>query len=186
MSQRYLLECECGFQLEVEPRNAGEIRSCGGCDRTLEIPPLREIRNLPLAQTTEAAKPRKSQGWTLGKGITFALSVPIMLICLCVFFYSRRLEQIYRADQPSIDDVIRKSNDKFLSADIANMTLTETYDEIWKPIRAESLLIRRTPQHILVNEFRQRMQNWMLGATVIGALALLAIFATLILPSDKP
>lgn len=88
-------------------------------------------------------------------------------------------------DSPTVDDVLKNSTDAFLSADIDNMTLNETWDTIWKPIRAESLLIRRTPFHIMFKERRETFKKWMIGTGVVGGLSLMAIIATLLLPGGK-
>jgi hypothetical protein len=54
----YLLECACGRQFTVTAGAAGTAMTCG-CGRTVPVPPLSSLRDLP-----EAADPRPAAAET--------------------------------------------------------------------------------------------------------------------------
>ena len=75
---RYLLSCTCGKSVPVELRQAGEKVPCA-CGATLDVPPLRELRRLPAAMTTDAVATASSR-WGVRQGaITASLIVAILL-----------------------------------------------------------------------------------------------------------
>ncbi len=56
MSNRYTLECACGAKTGVSPGQAGQELACQ-CGRTLSVPLLRELRQLPpFTEPTGAAR----------------------------------------------------------------------------------------------------------------------------------
>jgi hypothetical protein len=67
MSQ-YMLSCTCGQAVLVEPRQAGEQVTCT-CGARLEVPPLRQLRGLPLAPATDSGK---RSTWNVRKGVISA------------------------------------------------------------------------------------------------------------------
>jgi len=75
MAKCFLLPCECNHKLSVETRNAGSTIECPQCSATLDVPKLRELKNLePAIQDqgtgqSRAANPVKRHLFTLGLGI---------------------------------------------------------------------------------------------------------------------
>ena len=65
---KYLLTCECGKKIPVDVGQAGGSVTCS-CGAQLDVPALRNLRNLPLAQP-EAARSRTP--WNASKGFTAA------------------------------------------------------------------------------------------------------------------
>ncbi len=55
MSAKYLLPCPCGQRIPVEPSQAGETVCCC-CGATLEVPTMREIRQLKCVGLTAGAR----------------------------------------------------------------------------------------------------------------------------------
>ncbi|MBN2578245.1 MAG: hypothetical protein JXB10_04570 [Pirellulales bacterium] len=74
MSLKYYLPCKCGERLIVEPRQAGEIVVCR-CGQSLEVPTLRQLRNLDPLIEEVAATPST---WGLGQSLIL-LGVVILL-----------------------------------------------------------------------------------------------------------
>ncbi|MEN1681785.1 MAG: hypothetical protein AAGJ46_19560 [Planctomycetota bacterium] len=82
----YLLPCQCGQSIRVEPRQAGEKVTCSGCSDVLEVPSLRQIRELPPAPDESA--PRRSS-WSARQGVlTAGMLVTAALIGVGAYFYS--------------------------------------------------------------------------------------------------
>lgn len=47
-SHSYLVSCECGRELAVEAGQAGAVVTCHGCHKSVEVPRLTRLRELPL------------------------------------------------------------------------------------------------------------------------------------------
>src|SRR5438270_5564105 len=67
----YLLKCRCGNQVSVEVGRAGGQVTCK-CGAQLDVPPLRQLRHLPVA----AAEEKRSAVWGTRQGV---LTVSLLL-----------------------------------------------------------------------------------------------------------
>jgi hypothetical protein len=75
----YLLPCPaCSQKLTVSAARAGQSVLCS-CGQSLEVPPLRDLRQLELA--TDGDQPQST--WNRRKGLVF-LGCTIMVICACI------------------------------------------------------------------------------------------------------
>ncbi|MCC9606881.1 hypothetical protein LOC68_15645 [Blastopirellula sp. JC732] len=84
---KYLLTTDDGEQVVVTPTQAGEmIQTPSG--RTVEVPPLREMRTLPLYEEDSRSQSTGSRGeWNRAAGLLFAVGFVIMLIGLAYGSY---------------------------------------------------------------------------------------------------
>jgi hypothetical protein len=97
----YLLPCPaCSQKLTVSVAQAGQSVLCS-CGQSLEVPPLRDLRQLELA--TDADGPQSS--WNRRKGLVF-LGCTVMAICAIVAGYF--ITQLPRNPSP---DAVRKEID---------------------------------------------------------------------------
>lgn len=71
---KYLVECNCGNKLPVEVGQAGGRITCS-CGSAVDVPTLRKLRHLPLAEVKEA--PRNTVGWGARQGIMTASLVAV-------------------------------------------------------------------------------------------------------------
>lgn len=87
----YLLSCRCGRALPVEVGQAGEQIQCP-CGATLDVPPLRQLRQLPVAAAAHEAAPSR---WTAGHGAIAACLVLAGLAMLAAgwSYWSEPVEQ---------------------------------------------------------------------------------------------
>lgn len=92
MESKYLLPCNCGKKIVVEPGQAGQSIRCA-CGAELEVPTLMALRRLdpaePEHQQPGQAGPRPaaaSTGWGIRQGIVFFGSI-VTLIGLIVATY---------------------------------------------------------------------------------------------------
>src|SRR5438132_13154302 len=67
----YLLKCRCGNQAPVEVGQAGGKVICK-CGTQLDVPPLRQLRHLPVA----AAEEKRSVVWGARQGV---LTISLLL-----------------------------------------------------------------------------------------------------------
>jgi hypothetical protein len=75
---RYLLSCACGQTAQVETRQAGQQVVCQ-CGKKLDVPPLRQLRELPLAPGTDE---HVLSAWTARHGVITAALVLAMLLAI--------------------------------------------------------------------------------------------------------
>ena len=170
MTDLYLLPCECGQQLRVLPHQAGDVRRCV-CGRSVAIPTLRAIRQLPREANADTAKrPQHVDTWSWGQGLAFAASIPLLLIGLAVVALSLYQQTLLDTQAPSIDDVLKFSTGPLAQLDMENATPVQTW-EVWKPLRDLELDVRQTPRY-LAHRAAARGLQWRLG--VAGAVAVSA------------
>lgn len=79
---KYLLKTNDGEQVVVTTTQAGEmIQTPSG--KMVEVPPLRELKTLPVYEESVGSRPAGSQGeWNRAAGLLFALGFVIMLVGL--------------------------------------------------------------------------------------------------------
>jgi hypothetical protein len=83
----YYLPCDCGARSIVDANQCGRTISCQ-CGRTLEVPPLRELRQLaPAVATTPAAAPR---GWNPARGVALVALAPLVAAAAYGLYAFRR------------------------------------------------------------------------------------------------
>lgn len=68
MAKKHLLRCECGIDLLVEPRQAGQHVECT-CGQSVAVPGLSAIRALPEA---DEQAPESRGGWSVSHGVLTA------------------------------------------------------------------------------------------------------------------
>lgn len=89
METLYLLPCECGKDILVETRQAGDRVRCE-CGLEQEVPPLRRIRHLPQAQPATATTGSRgsSSSWGFRQGFLTAGSlIAILLLAGGMYFW---------------------------------------------------------------------------------------------------
>lgn len=99
MAAQYLLECTCGERHSVETRQAGTTISCQ-CGKTLEVPTLRGLKELPQKEVKSDAPPAE---WTLRQGIVTA-GVIVALILFGAGIVPWRHERAFQQSQDSLED----------------------------------------------------------------------------------
>jgi len=70
MSTLYQIGCDCGRKIQAEARQAGETLTCA-CGRTIDVPTLRGLAQLPQVQQQTATGRR----WTRTQGLCFLAGV---------------------------------------------------------------------------------------------------------------
>jgi hypothetical protein len=92
---KYLLNCGCGATLPVDVGQAGERVACP-CGATLEVPPLRKLRHLPVAPVPV----EESASWNARRGIVAALMI-LAAIPALIALWSRLTEPKVATFEPA-------------------------------------------------------------------------------------
>ena len=178
MSQQYLFTCECGEQIAILPRQAGESRSCQ-CGGQIVLPTFREIRQLPTLETDETKEKAKAN-WTIGHGLAFSFGIPILLIGLCWLGYDAWRYNRLNTEAPTVEDLIAASPDYLTQLDFEQLSLVDSYEQVWKPLEKLALRTRPTPGFVQRREFAKYLIRRMSIAGGGAALGLLLALGSIV------
>ena len=81
MTIKYLLPCECGASVPVDPAQAGQSVPCS-CGRQLAVPALRAVRQLPRCEAEKGPAPAPARRWNATQGALFGLGAAVTLASL--------------------------------------------------------------------------------------------------------
>ena len=172
MTDRYQLRCECGQELEICERQAGQELVCS-CGKNSVIPTLRQIRELPLAAPAVAAS-RPSTAWSYQRGILFSLGTLLLLTCLPMLAYVGWQRSQVDLSQPELDKIEYQ-------VDIDLLSPVDTL-ELWGFITTQSLFRNESPLHIQNRENAERLGWLMLVAGVLTVGGLIMVLVSLRYP----
>ncbi len=90
MSQQYLLPCPCGQTIPVEISQAGQLVTCVSCNEQIEVPTMREIRQLEPVESP--ADERSPTEWTTLRNLFFAggfaiTTIALIFTAICLYKY---------------------------------------------------------------------------------------------------
>lgn len=180
---KYQLTCTCGRAIPVEVSQAGQTVQCS-CGAKLEVPTMRLIRNLPVADSVvPAAKPRGTRPWPIGLSLVFALGMLALVGGLGVATYY----QLGRVNLHT-DEVEWDTLDK-AHAKIDKFTIVEAW-EAWTILRNDTIGPYNPPFFVV---HRMASEAWlanvkyslMVAATGL-ALALIAVLTRLATRHVRP
>ncbi|MDZ4817535.1 MAG: hypothetical protein SGJ20_01030 [Planctomycetota bacterium] len=103
----YLLTCQqCGRTIEVQPAQAGQQVHCD-CGAAIDVPKLRDLKNLPAAEVVPVEVAYGSSGWSARKGMILAgISIALIsLIFSTVLHFRPSIESQYTIVDPDVSDV---------------------------------------------------------------------------------
>lgn len=163
MSARYLLDCQCGERIPIRTRQAGESVPCR-CGCVIDVPTLRELRQLPAADDV-TQEPRRSN-WTVAHGLMFAIGILVTIIALGVVIQGARMRSELDIQRPD-------------AGDMTSMTLLETWDT-WERVRSYELDRSLVPVYVANRRRAAVLNKVVFAAGIFAAAGLLAVAAALI------
>jgi len=156
---KYLLPCDCGEDVPVEPRQAGETIACR-CGRSLQVPTMLEMAALEPAESSADSEPSAAT-WGLGEGLLLAgIVVCLCTLALAVFIVLKRPRFV-------TPEVIRQKTEALTPMDSIRL---------WRSFLRQGLR-RRTPQQQHAREDIVRRYHLLLGATTTLGLAGVALLS---------
>jgi len=173
----YLLNCECGKTIPVEVGQAGERVACE-CGATIEVPTLRKLRHLPVAQPKEA---KSRATWSAGKGfVTGGLIVAGLLVLAAAWS---------RLTEPAVPKFNLDEQLKVVDTELAKITPADTWMRwvmFYKPL-AEQGFSEAVYPHAEAIE-RQIAERRFLQRTLLAVAAVCAVVAIIAAfwPGSRP
>ena len=171
MSQKYALPCQCGQTFAVDVRQAGETVTCGGCGKPLEVPKLREIRQLAVIQPETATKHRRS--WSALEGSLFAGGLLALVIAVGAIGYTYFWKSQWDVSKPDISQIEFRH-------DIQDIPLTNSWD-LWQDYKKKRIDSRPTPYHIFAQNRVAELDRWIWGFGILAVVGGLHIVACAVL-----
>lgn len=165
---QYLLSCPCGKQTPVASSQAGETVRCK-CGELLEVPTLRGLRQLPVAEEPGAEREAAGQPfWSLGLGLLFVSGVALTLISLVVIVSLAGYISTLETEPPEM-----YTPDQFREL-MSDMTADRLWDS-WTQLRdLEQFPLRQPSDPPWIAERFQRSLSigMMVASGLIGALGI--------------
>lgn len=173
MTQQFQLVCDqCQNVLVVEPRNAGNTLKCGNCQAAVDVPKLRDLKQLePVAQS---AKPQTGRDWGQLSGGLFVFGILLLAIAIGSCVYLQVLRQRYRpyTEKPKIEEA---------NFSLDQASLTDTW-RFWESLlEVTDVSLRNEPIFLQARDAVKRLDFWQkifYGVATVGILSVLgSIFA---------
>ena len=164
MSQTFALTCSCGSTVPVSVKQAGSTVVCPACSNVIDVPKLRDIRQLePIESPTE----RRTRGnWSGLQGLLFVLGFLCMAIAAGSSYYTF-------AHRLHYDEVEKPQPEQIeFEHDINLITLVDSW-ETWKQFKDANLAGRPTPYYVYAQEQVERMDGWLKIFGIVATVGLI-------------
>jgi len=171
MSQ-YLLTCRCGKNVPVEVGQAGGQVICS-CGERLDVPTLRKLRHLPVADATVSAPP--SSTWGARQGImTVGIILAVVLAGIALWL---------RVSEPTVPVFDPAARGQSVDAALETMTPVQAWDlwiNIYRPMSEKGFARIEDPRKPIIEQFiaKQRFRQKTL-LIVAACCAIVAVAAAL-------
>ena len=113
--------------------------------------------------------------WTIGHGIAFSLGVPIVLVSLGWLGYNGWIRNRINTDAPTYNDIKAISVDFPSKVDFDKLTLVDSYERVWKPLRDLSIQTRPMPGFVARRKFAAHLGKHMAIAAIAASIGLMAV-----------
>ena len=173
-AMRYLLPCSCGNNVTIDPSQAGMAVSCQ-CGKSLEVPTLREIRQLEPAEDSGPARAMptkdKKAGWSAWRGAIFSVGVTILLLSLCAVVWAAYARTPYLEMQspPSLAEV--PVDESLL---------------LWQDFRDNGLVGARPWPYVEARRIASELTQLMYVAGGVAIVSLIAVVGSIVGQRSKP
>lgn len=170
--QSHRLRCECGVDLPVTTGQAGGKKVCPHCGKVVDIPPLRDLRRLPLVNE----KPVSSRvRWGFPASLTTAGVVIAMVSWVAAALLSARVTP-REASVVSDPAAIARSFDA--------APLPEVYG-IWWSVSRVGVDRGQTPEETAVNRISRGRLGMAYALVLFGGLGAIVAITGLILAAAR-
>jgi hypothetical protein len=166
---KYLLPCECGEKIPIEPRQAGETILCV-CGTTMRAPAMLDMTKLEVA-IAEESRPLAPTAWGVRHGLVLAgLAVAASAIALLIVIVAKRPEP---PDPPPTPEQIREEVGQWSPL------------ESWKRFRAAKATGLDPAPRKDVSEYAEQVTRYKMRLAA-AAIAILLGMALIVVPLVAP
>lgn len=173
MSQKFAVPCPCGASVVVEVRQAGDQVQCSACQQTVEVPRLRELKQLEPVSVSEPAAPVGVEtSWSGLPGGLFALGLLSLVIAGAAAYYT------YSIRSQMVEWVTPPQQKIEFELDIQDISLVRSW-ELWDQFKKIQLSRRPQPIHVMAKSRVTALENWLRffgGVATFGLLLMVVSF----------
>ena len=159
----YLLSCDCGAQFTIGTIDAGKTLQCAECEIEAVVPNLREIRQLPEAQSSST---QQKSTWGKQNGLIFSFGVILLTLGLGLAAF-----EFYQANQLDLRDT--RGDELLYGNAVIDQMPPLIVIEQWRIIRANGLGNQQDGEYQLNAKQYAKHQTyaiWELGGAAVGLL----------------
>ena len=180
----YLLKCDCGSELIITTRDAGQNLTCDDCQKTVVVPTLREIKNLKpnedASRTVDQTRTQKNAEWSAKTGYLFGV---LTIVTLAAFVTGGI--QSYRAYQYSLTEDFSPQMLEEGDSLIAGMGPLQLY-EAWNTVKELKLLAPETSEYQRAQVNFKKSMNAAIICYIIGSLCIIGLAVIMMMRKPKP
>ena len=180
----YLLKCDCGSELIITTRDAGQNLTCDDCQKTVVVPTLREIKNLKpnedSSRTVDQTRTQKNAEWSAKTGYLFGV---LTIVALAAFVTGGI--QSYRAYQYSLTEDFSPQMLEEGDSLIAGMGPLQLY-EAWNTVKELKLLAPETSEYQRAQVNFKKSMNAAIICYIIGSLCIIGLAVIMMMRKPKP
>lgn len=178
MSQKYALICSCGSTVPVEVRHAGGTLTCAACSKAVDVPKLREIRQ--LEPIVEQGGTRRTSNWSGLQGVLFSFGFLILAIAAgCAYYtFAHRSYYVDYSKRPDPQEI------KF-TYDMNKISLLDSW-KAWQEFKNVQITTRREPPYVYARKEVERMDFLLRVFGVLGTIGLVCTVLSFIVRPRSP
>ena len=180
----YLLKCDCGSELIITTRDAGQNLTCDDCQKTVVVPTLREIKNLKpnedSSRTVDQTRTQKNAEWSAKTGYLFGV---LTIVTLAAFVTGGI--QSYHAYQYSLTEDFSPQMLEEGDSLIAGMGPLQLY-EAWNTVKQLKLLAPETSEYQRAQVNFKKSMNAAIICYIIGSLCIIGLAVIMMMRKPKP
>jgi len=173
MSQKFAVPCPCGDSVLVDVRQAGDQVQCSKCQQTIEVPPLRELKQLePVAVSEPVSVAGSDTSWSGLPGALFALGLLSLVIASAAGYYT------YATRSRMVEWATPPQEKIQFELDIQDISLVDSW-ETWKDFNKIQLSRRPQPVHVMAQSRVTELNNWLRffgGLATVGLVSMIVSF----------
>ena len=188
----YLLKCECGTDLVVSNRDAGQNLVCDDCGTEVVAPTLREIKNLPIHEPVDGSDadgnlyftnvPAASSDWSAQTGYLFSGLTILTLIA----FVIGGIKSYHAYEHSLVEDVSQQGmidGDKM----IAGMGALQLY-EAWNTVKELKLMAPESSDYQRAQAKLRDAMNIAIVCYIVGGICVIGLAVIMMRrkPNSRP
>lgn len=170
----YLLKCECGVDLVISNRDAGQNLICDDCGAEVVVPTLREIKNLPIHEPIDGgdgagSTTEGSSDWSAQTGYLFSGLTIVTLIA----FVIGGIKSYHAYEHSLVEDVSQQGmvdGDKM----IAGMGALQLY-EAWNTVKELKLMAPESSDYQRAQAQLRDAMNIAIVCYIVGGICVIGL-----------
>jgi hypothetical protein len=179
---KYSLPCPCGKTVAIEVSQAGQRVNCA-CGQQLEVPTMREIRQLPpLHDEAKTSPPRRlaTGNWSVAQRLVFSFGLAVCVLGFGIALYF----QSARRSLPTQEEKWDTQLDTHLEM-LENMDLEDAWGS-WLEVREGGIGQFAPPRYVQARIISDWWKDVVFVGLGIGVVGLVLIGIAFVLPRQRP